>query len=134
MTQSIINYMERDSEERSVINDSKRNSVQSDWNDLILIDVEAEYWRIYNIRNGPDNRSSTVLLAAPVAEIATVPSSSPAHSYKTIKNIVLVPYTPKQKEWGSWQVKKSNSLLVLLQPQIQYIPKRNQNKNRQRKT
>ena len=29
-TQSIINYMERDNEERFVINDSKRNSVHSD--------------------------------------------------------------------------------------------------------
>ena len=49
-TQSIINYMERDSEERSVINDSKRNSVHLDWSDLIPIDVEAEYRRMYNIR------------------------------------------------------------------------------------
>ena len=29
-TQSILNYIERDSEERSVINDSRRNSVHSD--------------------------------------------------------------------------------------------------------
>ena len=42
-TQSIINCMERDSEERSVINDSKRSSVHSDWSDLIPMDVEAEY-------------------------------------------------------------------------------------------
>ena len=41
-TQSIINYMERDSEERFVTNDSKRNSVHSDWSDLIPIDVKAE--------------------------------------------------------------------------------------------
>ena len=106
-TQSIINYMERDSEERSVINDNKRNSVHSDWNDLIPMDVEAEYQRIYNIRNRPDNRSSTVPSAAPVAKAAVVPPSSPANTHKMVKNIVLVPYTPKPKEWGSWQVKKS---------------------------
>ena len=70
--------MERDSEERPVINDSKRNSVHSDWSDLILMDVEAEYQRIYNIRNRPDNRSSTVPSAAPFAEAAAVPPSSPA--------------------------------------------------------
>ena len=80
-TQSIIKYMERDSEERSVIYDSKRNSVHSDWSDLIPMDVEAEYQRIYNIRNRPDNRSSTVLLAAPVAEAAAVPPSSPANTH-----------------------------------------------------
>ena len=45
-SQSLVNYMERDSGERSVINDSKRNSVHSDWSDLIPIDVEAEYQRI----------------------------------------------------------------------------------------
>ena len=101
--------MERDSEERSVINDSKRNSVHSDWSDLILMDVEAEYQRIYNIRKRPDTRSytSTVPSAAPVVEAAAVPPSSPANTHKTVKNIVLVPYTPKPKEWGSWQVKKS---------------------------
>ena len=108
-TQSIINYMERDSEERSVINDSKRNCVHLDWSDLILIDVEAEYQRIYNGRKGPDIRlhTSTVPLANPVAKAATVPPSSPANTHKTIKNIVLVPYTPKPNEWGRWQVKKS---------------------------
>ena len=27
--------------------------------------------------------------------------------HKAVKNIVLVPYTPKPNEWGSWQVKDS---------------------------
>ena len=92
-----------------MINDSKRNSVHLDWSDLILIDVEAEYQRIYNIRKRPDTRShiSTVPSAAPVAKAAAVPPSSPANTHKTVKNIVLVPYTPKPNEWGSWQVKKS---------------------------
>ena len=31
----------------------------------------------------------------------------PAETRKAIKNIVLVPYTPKLSEWGSWQVKDS---------------------------
>ena len=106
-TQSIINYMGRDSEERSVINNSKRNSVHLDWSDLILMDVEAEYQRIYNIRNRPDNRSSTVPLAAPVAKAAAVAPSAPPYTQKTVKNIAVVPYTPKPKEWGSWHVKKS---------------------------
>ena len=53
-TQSIINSTERDSEERSVVNDSKRKSVHSNWSDLVLIDMEAEYWRIYNSRKRPD--------------------------------------------------------------------------------
>ena len=101
-TQSIINSMERDSEERSVVNDSKRNSVHSNWSDLVPIDMEAEYQRIYNSRKRPDARvHTTIPLAAPVAEAATIPPSSPA-THKTIKNIVLVLFTPKPNEWGSW--------------------------------
>ena len=74
-----------------------------DWSDLIPIDVEAEYWRIYNIRKRPYTRvhMPTVPLAAPVAKAATVPPSLPA-THKTVKNIVLVPFTPKPNEWGSW--------------------------------
>ena len=58
--------MEGDNDERFVINDSKRNSVQSDWSDLMLIDVKVEYQRIQR----PDTRlhTSTISLAAPVAE------------------------------------------------------------------
>ena len=99
-TQSIIHYMERDSEERFMINDSKKNSVHSDWSDLILIDVKVEYQRIQR----PDTRlhTSTVSSAAPVAKAGSVPPSSPANTHKTVKSIVLVPYTSKPNEWGIW--------------------------------
>ena len=100
-TQSIINSMERDSEERSVVNDSKRNSIHSNWSDLVPIDMEAEYQKIYNSRKRPDARvHTTTPLATPAAEAATVPPSSPT-THKTIKNIVLVPFTPKPNKWGS---------------------------------
>ena len=103
-SQSIVNYMERDSEERSMINESKRNSVHSDWNDLIPIDVEAEYCKIHNIRKVPYNKScaSPIPSTAPVINTVPVPPSSPAETPKAVKNIVLVPYTPKPNEWGSW--------------------------------
>ena len=102
-TQSIINSMERDSKERSVVNDSKRNSIYFDWSDLIPIDVEAKYQRIYNSRKRCDTRvcMSTAPLATPAAEAAAVPPSSPA-THKTVKNRVLVHFTPKPNEWGSW--------------------------------
>ena len=99
-TQSIINSTERDSEERSVVNDSKRSSIHSNQSELVLIDMEAEYQRLYNSRKRPDARvHTTTLSAAPVAEAATMPPSSPA-THKTIKNIVLVPFTPKTKRMG----------------------------------
>ena len=108
-SQSIVNYMERESEERSMINGSKRNSVHSDWSDLIPIDVEVEYHRIDNMRKGPYNKSCATPIpsTAPVTNAVSVPSCSPAKTHKAIKNIVLVPYTPKLNEWGSWWVKDS---------------------------
>ena len=108
-SQSIVNYMERDSEERSMINESKRDSVHLDWSDLIPIDVEAEYCRIHNIRKGPYNKScaSPMPSTAPVTSAVPVPPFSPVGMHKAIKNIVLVPHTPKPNEWGNLQVKDS---------------------------
>ena len=44
--QSNVNHMEREEEERSIVGGNKRNSVHSDWSDLISIDKEAEYRKI----------------------------------------------------------------------------------------
>ena len=92
-TQSIISCMERDSEERSVVGDNKRNSIHSDWSDLILIDEEVEYGRIQrpNIRPYTSNNPPT----APIAKTVLVPPSTSTNVHKTVKNIILVPHTPK---------------------------------------
>ena len=98
--------MERESEERSVMNDSKRSSIHSNWNDLIPVYIESEYRKIYSNKKRPDaGASTTTPLAATAAEAAAVPLSSPA-TQKTIKFIVLVPFNRKPNNWGSWQVKK----------------------------
>ena len=49
-SQSIINTMERDGEERSIVNDSKRSSIHSNWSDLVPVDIESEYRKIYGNR------------------------------------------------------------------------------------
>ena len=104
-TQLIINNIER--EERSVVNDSKRSSIHLTWSDLVLVDIESEYRKIYSNRRRPDARvSTTTPLAATAAKAAAGPSSSPT-TQKTIKHIVLVPFTQKPNNLGSWQVKKS---------------------------
>ena len=102
--QSIVNHMERE-EERSIICGDKRNSVHSDWSDLISIDREAEYRKIYKNRKGPNATSTTTTSPAFAATAAIIPPASPAE--KTVKNIGLVPYTPRPKEWGSWQIRPS---------------------------
>ena len=92
--------MERNSEERSMLKESKRNSVHSDWSDIIPIDVEVEYCRIHNMRKGPYTKScaSPIPSTAPVTNAVPVPPSSPAETHKAVKNIVLVLYTPKPNE------------------------------------
>ena len=95
--------MEREEEERSIIGGNKRNSVHSDWSDLISIDKEAEYRKIYKSRKGPNTTSTATTLAASAAKAAIIPPASPAKT--TVKNIELVPYTPIPKEWGSWQIR-----------------------------
>ena len=101
--QSIVNHMEREEEERSIIGGNKRNCVHSDWSDLISIDEEAEYRKNYKSRKGPNTMNTATTSAASAAEAAIIPPPSPAK--KTVKNIVLVPYTPRPKEWGSWLIR-----------------------------
>ena len=105
--QSIIKNIERDSEDRSVVNDSKRSSIHLNWSDLVTVDIESEYRKIYGNRKRPDARTCTTTpSAASAAKAAAVPPSSPA-TQMTIKNIVLVPFTQKPNNWGKWQGKKS---------------------------
>ena len=65
--QSIVNHMESDSEERSVVGDNKRNSTHSDWSDLISIDEEAEYRKLYKSRKRPNTTACTASTLAAVA-------------------------------------------------------------------
>ena len=124
--QSIINCMERDSEERSVVGDNKRNSIHSDWSDLISIDEEAEYGRIQrsNIRPGTSNNPPT----APIAKTVSVPPSTSTNVHRTVKSITLMPHTPKPNTWGSWH-KKDPNLLLSPWVQIQLIVNQNENLN-----
>ena len=53
-SQSIINTLERDSEERSIVNDGKRSSIHLNWSDLVPVDIESEYRKIYGNRRRLD--------------------------------------------------------------------------------
>ena len=65
--------------------DSDRNSVHSNWSELIPI------------KNGMNKNASTS--DGEVMKINAQPRM------RAIKNIVLVPYKTKPKDWGSWKVK-----------------------------
>ena len=99
---------------RSIIGSDKRNSVHSDWSDLISVDEEAEYRKNYKNRKGPNATSTATTSTASATEAIIIPSASPAK--KTIKNIVLVPYTPRPKEWGSWQIRSPYATSTVVSP------------------
>ena len=108
-SQSIVNTMERESEERSIVNDSVRSSIHSNWSDLVPVDIESEYRKIYGNRRRPDTKAHAVTpLTIPPTDVAALPPVSPT-THKTIKNIRLVPMMPKPHEWGSWHIKSHHT-------------------------
>ena len=114
-SQTIVNHMDS-KEERSVINSDKRNSVHSDWSDLISVDEEADFRKVYKNRKGPNTVGVATTLDASTAKATVIPSASPAK--KTVKNIVLVPYTPRPNDWGSWQIRSPYTTSSVTSPHV----------------
>ena len=90
-TQTIVNealkphkMVEKDSE-----TDSERESVHSNWSDLIPIET---------------NKSADVII------------NSTPQKKRTVRNIVLVPYKPKPKDWGSWKIKSPYATSTIASP------------------
>ena len=110
--------MEIEEEERSIVGSNKRNSVHSDWSDLISIEQKAEYRKIYKNRKGHKTTSIATTLAASVTKASIIPSASPAK--ETVKNIELVPYTPRPNEWGSWQIRPPYASSTVVSPHASY--------------
>ena len=100
--------------ERSILNSNKRDSIHSDWSDLIAVNEEAEYRKIN--RSEPNIISVATTSAASTTETAKKPSVPQIK--KTVKNIVLVPYTPKPTDWGSWQIRSPYTTITIASPPV----------------
>ena len=72
-TQTIVNHVES-VEERSIVNSDKRDSIHSDWSDLIPVNGEAEYGKVYKNRKGTNAVGVATTSAASTAE-ASMPSA-----------------------------------------------------------
>ena len=75
---------EKDSE-----TDSDRESVYSNWSDLIPIKV---------------NKPTEVI------------TNDTTQRKRTVRNIVLVPYKPKLKDWGRWKIKSPYTISTVANP------------------
>ena len=78
------------------------------------MDEEVEYRKVYKNRKGPNAVGIATTLAASTTKAAVIPSASPTK--KTIKNIVLVLYTPRPNDWGSWQIQLSYATSTVTSP------------------
>ena len=96
-TQTIVNdvpeqckaeVMEKDSE-----TDSNRESIHSNWSKLIPINAEA-------------NKSSDAM------KVDT------QQRKRAVRNIVLVPYKPRPKDWGTWKIKSPYVTSTIASPPL----------------
>ena len=113
-TQTLVNQMDSD-EEKSIVNDDRRDSVHSDLSNFMPVNAEAEYKKIH--KDGKElNVDRATTLTASVTDDLLRPSAP--SKKKAIKNIVLVPYTPKPKDWGSWRIKLPYATSIIANPPL----------------
>ena len=92
-TQMIVNNLSEqckaETKEKDSETDSDRESLHSNWSDLMPIEV-----------NKPAN----------------VMTNDTPQKERTVRNIVLVPYKPKPKDWGSWKIKSPYATSTIASP------------------
>ena len=92
-TQMIMNEVPEQckTEEKDSETDSERESIHSNWSECVPAEI-----------NKPD-------------EVLKV--SAPQRK-RTVRNIVLVPYKPKPKDWGSWKIKSPYATSTIASPPL----------------
>ena len=95
--QTIVNNLSEqckaETREKDSETDSDRESVHSNWSDLIPIKV---------------NKPTKVI------------TNDTTQKKRTVRNIVLVPYKPKPKDWGSWKIKSPYATSTVASPILDY--------------
>ena len=81
--------------------------------DLLSVDEEAEYKRTY--RSEPNIIGVATTSAASSAK-STIKKPSIPPVKRTVKNIVLVLYTPKPKDWRSWHIRSPYTTSTIASP------------------
>ena len=92
-TQTIVNEVPEQckTEEKDSETDSERESIHSNWSELVSVEI-----------NKPEE---TLKINAPQRK-------------RTVRNIVLVPYKPKPKDWGSWKIKSPYVTSTIASPPL----------------
>ena len=94
-TQTIMNKVleqcKTEPRERDSETDSQRESIHSNWSKLVPVEI-----------NKPDE---VLKIDAPQRK-------------RTVRNIVLVLYKPKPKDWGSWKIKSPYATSTIASPPL----------------
>ena len=92
-TQMLMNKVTEQckTEEKDSETDSERESIHFNWSKLIPVEI-----------NKPDE---------------TLKINDPQRK-RTVRNIVLVPYKPKPKDWGSWKIKSPYATSTIASPPL----------------
>ena len=72
--------------------------MHSNWSELLSVNEETRDER--TCRSEPIIGVATTSTAGETMKRPSIPPMK-----KTVKSIVLVPYTPKPKDWGNWRIK-----------------------------
>ena len=90
-TQTVMNdvSIQCKAEEKDSETDSERESVHSNWSDIMPVEVNNSVGAVV------DNTTQ---------------------KKRTVRNIVLVPYKPKPKDWGSWKIKSPYTTSTVASP------------------
>ena len=114
--QTIVNNMDNNAEEckaeetdNDSDRDSDRNSIHSNWNKLMTVKSGI------NINASTSNGS-----LGEAVKVNTQPRK------RAVKNIVLVPYKPKPKDWGSWKIESPYVTSTIASPSL-ILNEQNQN-------
>ena len=104
-TQTIVNNKDNNAEEckAEVIDkdsdrDSNRDSIHSNWSELMTVKSRM------NKNESTSDEEAAKINAKP--------------KKRAIKNIVLVPYKPKPKDWGSWKIKSPYATGTIASPPL----------------
>ena len=95
-TQTIVNNIKQckvETRDKDSETDSDRDNIHSNWSELILITNEM-------------NKTGDVI------------KTNAQLRKRAIKNIVLVPYKPKPKDWGSWKIKSPYATSTIASPPL----------------
>ena len=92
-TRMIVNEVPEQckTEEKDSKTDSERESIHSNWSELVPVEI-----------NKPDE---ALKINAPQRK-------------RTVRNIVLVPYKLRPKDWGSWKIKSSYVTSTIASPPL----------------